>query len=133
MPLIPSRKKRSFHLYPVLALIPYSSQSARKLSVPIAFNANSIRPSIGSIFFHGISGHLLSLPCPCSVTYVLNLLFYLCSEPGPATKSDSVPARAHRCGFKCRVVFWLRYLFAHRCENLPNRALAKMISDERWN
>src|SRR6266404_772361 len=44
----------------------------------------------------------------------------------------SVPG-AHRCGFNCRVVFWLLYLFAHGGENLPNPALAKMIGNKWWN
>lgn len=41
IPSRPSAKKRSFHLYPVFALTPYSLQSARKLSVLIAFKANN--------------------------------------------------------------------------------------------
>jgi hypothetical protein len=60
MPRTPSRKKRSFHLYPVFALIPYSWHSARKFSVRIALKANSILCSIGSVFFHGIERHFLA-------------------------------------------------------------------------
>jgi len=67
------------------------------------------------------------------VSYQLSVNDYQVEAGAGATKSDSVPARVHRCGFNCRVVFWLRYLFAHCSEDLPNRALAKMISDERWN
>src|SRR5437764_10504915 len=54
----------------------------RKLSVCIALTANSIRSSIGSLFFHGMPRFYLTTP-PKSVTYVLNLLCYLCSEPAP--------------------------------------------------
>ena len=72
IPSTPSAKKRSFHLYPVFALTPYSWQSARKLSVLIAFKANSILSSIGSVLLHGIELHLLaSLPSKR----------YLCLEP----------------------------------------------------
>jgi hypothetical protein len=42
------------------------------LSVCIAFNANSILCSIGSLFLHGIE-RLFSPLRPSSVTYVLNL------------------------------------------------------------
>src|SRR5882724_12994942 len=59
---------------------------ARKLSVCIALNANSIRSSIGSLFFHGMPRFYLTTP-PKSVTYVLNLLCYLCSEPAPPSPS----------------------------------------------
>src|SRR5437763_16904219 len=52
----------------------------RKLSVCIALTANSIRSSIGSLFFHGMPRFYLTTP-PKSVTYVLNLLCYLWSEP----------------------------------------------------
>ena len=77
IPAKPSRKKRSFHLYPVLVLILYSWQSARKLSVCIAFNLNSI------YLFHRFTllpGYAFRAR---SVTYVLNLLCYLCPEPAP--------------------------------------------------
>src|SRR5437764_2918640 len=60
----------------------------RKLSVCIALTANSIRSSIGSLFFHGMPRFYLTTP-PKSVTYVLNLLCYLCSEPAP----DQLSAR----------------------------------------
>ncbi len=52
-----SRKKRSFHLYPVLALIPYSWQSARKLSVCIRLQSKLYPLSIGSSFFQGMPSH----------------------------------------------------------------------------
>src|SRR5438067_13296447 len=55
----------------------------RKLSVCIALTANSIRSSIGSLFFHGMPRFYLTTP-PKSATYVLNLLCYLCSEPAPS-------------------------------------------------
>src|SRR5438477_7702014 len=59
----------------------------RKLSVCIALTANSIRSSIGSLFFHGMPRFYLTTP-PKSVTYVLNLLCYLCSEPAPSEFID---------------------------------------------
>src|SRR5207253_5420920 len=61
IPRTPSRKKRSFHLYPVFALIPYSWHSARKFSVRTALKANSILCSIGSVLLHGIERHFLAL------------------------------------------------------------------------
>src|SRR5881227_1703320 len=60
----------------------------RKLSVCIALTANSIRSSIGSLFFHGMPRFYLTTP-PKSVTYVLNLLCYLCSEPAPTLNHQS--------------------------------------------
>src|SRR5437762_595776 len=39
-----------------------------------------------SLFFHGMPRFYLTTP-PKSVTYVLNLLCYLCSEPAPAVES----------------------------------------------
>ena len=60
-----------------------------------------------------------------------SLKHYIVSSKG-ATKRDSLPALID-VGLNARVVFWLLYLFAHCGENLPNRALAKMIGDERWN
>ena len=55
-------------------------------------------------------------------------------EPGAwAANRDSVSARAARCGFRGRVVFWFLYLFTHGGENLPDPALAKVIGDKWWN
>src|SRR5262249_34680795 len=43
IPCSPYSQNRSFHLYPVLGLIPYSWHKSRKLSVFIARNTNSTR------------------------------------------------------------------------------------------
>src|SRR5438477_13176296 len=66
----------------------------RKLSVCIALTANSIRSSIGSLFFHGMPRFYLTTP-PKSVTYVLNLLCYLCSEPAPTGPRTTVENAGH--------------------------------------
>ena len=73
IPRTPSRKNLSCHLYPVLALIPYSRHSARKFPPRSALQQNSIRWSIGSLFFQGIQADISSTFCPPRVTYVLNL------------------------------------------------------------
>src|SRR5215831_2078789 len=54
IPLSPSFRNLSFHLYPVLGLIRYSRHSSRKLSVLTALNTNSLLWFIGSICCHGI-------------------------------------------------------------------------------
>src|SRR5262249_32828657 len=88
------------HLYPVLVLIPYSWQSTRKLSVCIAFKANSIRCSIGSVFLQGI-GRLFNA--------FLSLKCYLCIEPAALpmfwTCTGHVPRKSERkkaAGFMIR-------------------------------
>src|SRR4030095_6724700 len=80
IPLIPSRRTRSFHLWPVFVLIPYSWHKARKFTAPSAFNPNSIRSCIGSLFFHGMlwllhhrSLKMLPMYSTFCATYVLNL------------------------------------------------------------
>ena len=89
--------------------------NARKVSVLRAFCANAILYSIGSVFFQSIEPHLLLLLRPSSVTYVLNLLCYLCPEPAPAMPVNSSMAEgraepARRGGFRpffCRGSRWL--------------------------